>query len=500
MKFSFNLIDEGWIPCVTTEGKHREYSIREVFHEAHAIREVHSQSPLVVVSLYRFLLAILHRVLGPESEEKWLEIYKSRKWDLKAIDAYLDQWHDRFDLFHEKYPFYQVSDFPREKASRAARLAIELASGNNDTLFDHNWDDNGRVLSPSQAARYLLTTPNYGLTGVSASVPQSLGLLVDGVAVLIRGQNFWETLTCNLVTYNKKDEPFDTSGADMPLWEKGQHTFIKKPPESDPVGYLDYLTFQSRYIQLFPPKNNGKTCVHEVGIAQGRRFLTEWQQDQFKVYIRPKEGAIRPLRHDVARALWRDMDALLGVRMKSNLPEVVLRFSRRVADYGLDRWKRCNLEVFGVANKQSNILMWRRERLPVPVQLLTDDDLRGYLAIGLSSAEEKAVTLAKVVSALNRRLLAEKKVDNPPIDPDSVRQSYWNALEPAFCRFLESLPSDAEESTATWHETIKASARDAFDSAVQRLRFTARALESIVIAERKLRMILAGTKEQRRSA
>jgi len=70
--FSFNLIDEKWIPCLMIpDGKKEELSIKETLFRSQVIKEICDSSPLVTVALHRLLLAMLHRNYGPANEEEW---------------------------------------------------------------------------------------------------------------------------------------------------------------------------------------------------------------------------------------------------------------------------------------------------------------------------------------------------------------------------------------------------------------------------------------------
>ena len=68
MKYSFNLIDQPWIPCVLPHGRMEDLSLRDTLLNAHKITAIFDQSPLVTAALHRLLLAILHRNFGPASQ------------------------------------------------------------------------------------------------------------------------------------------------------------------------------------------------------------------------------------------------------------------------------------------------------------------------------------------------------------------------------------------------------------------------------------------------
>ena len=73
----FSLIEEPWIPCIDLEGRNVEHSIRETLLEAHQLREVCDDSPLVTVAIHRLLLAILYRAFEGPSYKTWKELYQT---------------------------------------------------------------------------------------------------------------------------------------------------------------------------------------------------------------------------------------------------------------------------------------------------------------------------------------------------------------------------------------------------------------------------------------
>ena len=56
MATRFNLLDEGWIPCVMNTGPVEELGIRDTLLRAGRIRRISDPSPLITISLHRLLL------------------------------------------------------------------------------------------------------------------------------------------------------------------------------------------------------------------------------------------------------------------------------------------------------------------------------------------------------------------------------------------------------------------------------------------------------------
>ncbi len=98
MSTEFNLIDASWIPCIRANGQAANLGLREALLQAHELRELTGESPLVTAALHRFLLAVLHRVFGPKDQDAWRALWEARRWDPFSLDAYLTKWHDRFNL------------------------------------------------------------------------------------------------------------------------------------------------------------------------------------------------------------------------------------------------------------------------------------------------------------------------------------------------------------------------------------------------------------------
>src|SRR5262245_30768974 len=124
MTVSFNLIHEPFVPCVRFDGRTVEYGLRDVLVKAHEIAEVRAGSPLVTVALHRLLLAILHHCYqGPKSSADRVAIRKVARFDPDRLAKYFEEpgRADQFDLFHEKYPFYQLAGYAQEEPSSANR-------------------------------------------------------------------------------------------------------------------------------------------------------------------------------------------------------------------------------------------------------------------------------------------------------------------------------------------------------------------------------------------
>lgn len=138
----YNLLDEKWIPVILNEkGSIEKVSILELFKNASSYLALGGDTETQKFALLRFLLAIpqtvysrfgmngdpyeffevdeklmqIEEVEDEDSEDykyelgsTWSDLWKEKKYS-KIMFDYLERWRDRFYLFDDKYPFYQVT-------------------------------------------------------------------------------------------------------------------------------------------------------------------------------------------------------------------------------------------------------------------------------------------------------------------------------------------------------------------------------------------------------
>jgi CRISPR system Cascade subunit CasA len=525
---SFNLVDQPWIPCVMQDGRMEELGIQDTLVRAAEIREVLDSSPLVTAALHRLLLAILHRNFGPASLSEWRPLWEHRRWDDAVLTQYLDEWRSRFDLFDEERPFYQVPVMQDGRRNPVARLAMEVASGNNPTLFDHTVDGIPEPVPARVAARYLLACQSHSI-GFGKSNPFYFqdAPLTRGFVVLAYGNNLFETLALNLLSYND-EKPIARDGADLPAWELETPT-TPNPTGTIPQGYLDYLTWQSRRVHLFPEEDTARVrwCQIQQNLKLGGDIL-----DPFKCYRKDEKEGYRPASLSPGRSLWRDSNVLFQqVDESSKRPEVFNWLSR------IDGLRRkgdiyaratYGLSAFGFAadpGKAASVILWRHERLPLPLAYLDGGDLLSTLKDGLELAESVGklfsggfVTIAsgdgsKRVPSPFRKLaaVALSPLDDAKADPGAAAdlidhlapgRLYWARLETPFKRFMVKLPEERagnEPGSAfrEWVAALRDSAVGAFAEATLGLDGTGRTLRAVALAEREFNRRLRELLEER---
>lgn len=506
----FDLIDEPWLPCIGPDGAARELGLRAALLEAHELRELWHPSPLVTVSLHRLLLALLHRaLLGPPTIDAWADLWRRGRWDPEPIGAYLERWRHRFDLFDRERPFYQSTSLEEAEGERSIwALAQQASSGNNATLFDHSVNRSPRPMAPAEAARYLVAQQGYAVAGGNSKpVNFSHAPLVKGYTVLAVGADLFQTLILNLMRYGT-ERPIPWREGDRPTWELSEPS-VPDGKAIPPHGYVDYLTWQSRRMRLIP--EGEPTSVRRCQILQG--FATPDDiLDPFKSYVMDKKGGrfSRGLSPD--RALWRDSHILFQrVKPLSQWPELFASLAEIDDLRGageIDALPTYALSAFGLATDPRNaasVLLWRQERLPLPLAYLNDQDLTFRLEEALALAETVAKVLTGGVRCLAKLLLgaASDHPDGRQPDPDDITnlakhlaadQRYWSRLEEPFARLLVGLPDDqtavgeaggaADSAFRAWATELRRVAGDVFAETTRGLDGSARSLKAVARAQR----------------
>ncbi len=540
---SFNLIDQPWIPCLMGNGTAHELSLWDALDQARQVREIYDPSPLVTVSLHRLLLAVLHRVLGPRNADAWADLWERGSWDHPRLRTYLDRWCSRFDLFDAQRPFYQTPEIEPEYAVSAAKLAHEYASGNNATLFDHTSDKRGLALPPGEAARAVVALQAFAVGGLVShrAGEDKLGHksakgapLVKGAVGLLKGETLFHTLMLNLVQYDcAQDQPFACLGEDRPAWERDEPP---RPGERRPLGYLDLLTWQSRRIRLFPDQREGCTVVARAAVMKGEQFPDDYElrgrepMVAFRANPTAKSGqpGWLPLGFSERRALWRDSLTLIQAASTTRVRPRTLDWAKdRAAEGLLGRSPVIPLDLHGMATDQAKVLLWRHERLPLPLALLDSKSFVERLRQALDLAEQVARLFAPTVDSFTQngktiqrsrpfRLLADALLSASRAGQDSSagrayqervnalvehlgpERAYWARLGAPFGRLVLALADEIERgadgraAVAAWAEELRRAALAAFEEAVGGLDGSGRALRAVAEAQNTFRPRLKG--------
>lgn len=541
---SYNLVEEPWIPCVmVADGSVREFGLSDVLLRSPEVRELSHSSPLVVAALHRILLSILHRNYGPKDTAQWGRLWSRGAWDEGPLVEYFQRWYSRFDLFDDCHPFYQAKGLSFQYEGSVSRLVHEFSSGNNATLFDHSVDGLPSALSAAEAACYLVAHQALAIGGlVSFEKGQDRGVcgsadnapLTKAAVAVVRGNNLFETLMLNLHQYNGEDEePFSFDETlDMPAWERDEET---QAGDRYPTGYIDLLTWQSRRVRLRAElEASGRLVVPSVVIMKGYQFPDGWSirgRETMAAFCRSpnarKAGDPWPaVSFQENRGLWRDSVALFqSLGDERERPKTLDWLSDLEHQRILSRAQTLPVDFFGLCTDRAKVLLWRHERLPLPLAYLDDTDLLSTLKDGLDLAESVGRLFSsgfvditteegprKVPSPFRKlAAVALSPMDDTKADPGAVGRLlvhlapgrlYWSRLETPFKRFMVELAEERagnrpENAFREWVVALRDSAVGAFKEATLGLDGSGRTLRAVALAEREFNRRLRELLEER---
>ena len=149
----FNLIDEPWLP-VADKGR---VSLRQAFTDADC--RALGGNPVEKIALMKLLLAIAQAAATPEDEAAWRAL--GAQGMAEKCLAYLDQWHDRFDLYGDK-PFLQMPAIAAAEIKSFGTVLPHVATGNTTVLTGGQRE---RSLSDAEKAVLLMTQMGFALGG-----------------------------------------------------------------------------------------------------------------------------------------------------------------------------------------------------------------------------------------------------------------------------------------------------------------------------------------------
>ncbi|WP_303870606.1 type I-E CRISPR-associated protein Cse1/CasA [Fannyhessea vaginae] len=305
----FNLIDEPWISVVIDyKGTTKLVGLKEFFENAHTYIALAGDMPTQDFAVMRFILAILHTVFSrydaqgnayetvtlndrmQQLEEvdqgdyedyedalldTWKDLWKAGKFP-DIVLKYLDAWHDRFYLYDDKYPFYQVtkeiiSKVNAQFTDNTCTTAIVCPklinrtiseSGNKIALFSPRCNSNKNNLTDAELVRWLITFQAVSNASDKKSIikdktlQKSIGWIYGLGGLFFSSNNLFKTLLFNFILKHP-DSQYNVP--QHPAWELEQYELYEKYQKSIMIDNLACLyTNWSRLVYLFYYTGNKK--------------------------------------------------------------------------------------------------------------------------------------------------------------------------------------------------------------------------------------------------
>ena len=327
-EIEFNLLAEPWIRVRLRDNTVREVSLTEALVSAQDYVDLAGEMPTQNAAVLRLLLAVLFTVFSrvdaegrphpleqsDDALERWNQLWQLGHFPEAPIRDYLEQWKDRFWLFHPTHPFWQVPQAKIGTEYGAAKLNGEMSESSNKLrLFPLYAGRSKEQLSYPQAARWLLCVNGYDDTSAK---PKEKGLPSVGAGWLGKigfiqalGDTLYETLMLNLTLLRDGRECW---GESKPCWELDAPKSAERTEICCPDNPAQLLTLQSRRLLLHRTEEKvdgfcllgGDFFPRENAFAEQ---MTIWRTMPIK---KNEPVVFVPCRHDPSKQFWREFPSV----------------------------------------------------------------------------------------------------------------------------------------------------------------------------------------------
>lgn len=486
-EIEFNLLDEPWIRVMTEDCTVLECTLPQALLESHHYRRLAGELPTQNVAILRLLLAVLHTVfyrVDLEGEEnpieeptqairRWQMLWKAGQFPDEPIKNYLEQWKERFWLFHPEYPFYQVPSASAGTTYTAAKLNGELSESSNKVrLFPVRAGKDKNGLSYSEAARWLINLNGFDDTSAK---PKGKGLPSPGAGwlgklglVYAEGKTLFETLMLNLVLLRDGRQLWDEPA---PVWELEKPRGAERTEIAMPNNQPELLTLQSRRLLLI--RENSQVVGYTLlggdffsKINADAEQMTLWEHRDGK---KNEPSYNQPKRLKPDRQMWRDFSAITAPEGKA--PGVMSWILMLKAKRVLDNKFMAHFRATGVKYGDKDFF----------VEDIVEDHLDFHISL-LEEAgklwdklvQDKIAQTEKAAWFLER--LAEELFKAAGGQPDSnaqmsrrylASQTYYAAVDIPFRKWLSSIDPDLGDGELLRAEKDEQWRKDAYRIALE---------------------------------
>ncbi len=345
----------------TTPGVVARAGLRQAFTAAHLVDHLDTGDPAAETVLLRILVAIGARITGLDRDghDPAGDDWGDRRWDAldagrftpAAIDAYLTQHAEGFDLFHPVRPWLQDPRLRNEctGSSGIAKLRMTRPAGSNQLWWPIDKpaaiaDD--PVPAP-QAVLDMLAWRGHGPCGTLSNRSHAGGKPSKNAKTApYRGLLSWHpagrTLFETLVVGIPAPDTWPTAqDEDLAPWETPDLPNPLLPPA--PCGPISLLTGRATHALLLQPSDDG-TSATDCWVTWATQADLPDARDPYLIH---REGA-GPVRADASRAAWRDLDALLLKTRPGDTPTRRPSAMDSLTDLPVPVLERLSVRVYGI--------------------------------------------------------------------------------------------------------------------------------------------------------
>lgn len=477
-EIEFNLLTEPWVRVRRPDNTVQEVSLTDALLHAQDYVDLAGEMPTQNAAVLRLLLAVLFTVFSrvdakgkpqplaqsDDALERWSELWQLGHFPAEPVRDYLEQWKDRFWLFHPTHPFWQVPTISNGIEFDGKKLNGERAeSGNKTPLFQNISKAECAVLTYAQAARWLIYQNGYDERGgcpKAGNKPRhGVGWLGQIGFVAVKGKNLYETLLRNMAFSTEQDALREKQ---LPCWER-EHARTEQSVEIVmPKNQAELLTLQSRRILLIRSEEMPGVVGYEVlggdywdsENAFGEQ-MTLWRRTSKE----NEKVTYEPQQHEMGKQLWRELPAMLDPEGRK--PGVLIWNQKLQSLRILSKKEQIVISVVGIRYDDQGASVKDVYTDQLEMQLATLNDLGRKWTVRISREVQRCEETAKNIGTLCVELklaggLDYNKVkgfkDKQKVTEDARAQFYF-AVDQPFRQWLQAIDpeqDDPDEAALRW--------------------------------------------------
>lgn len=487
-EIEFDLLTEPWIRVRLKDNTVQEVSLTEALVSAQDYVDLAGEMPTQDAAVLRLLLAVLFTVFSrvnvkgePEPLEKrgqalrrWSELWQLGHFPAEPIRDYLEQWKDRFWLFHPTHPFWQVPTLCNGIAFGGKKLNGERAeSGNKTPLFQNVSKTECEVLSYAQAARWLIYQNGYDERGgrpKAGNKPRhGVGWLGQIGFVAVKGKNLYETLLRNMAFPTEQDALREEQ---QPCWEREQVRAEQSVKIVMPKNQAELLTLQSRRILLKRSETVPGVVGYEVlggdywdsENAFGEQ-MTLWSRTSKK----NEKMTYKPQQHEAGKQLWREIPSMLDPEGRK---PGVLTWNQQLQSLRiLSRKEQIVLNMVGIRydNQEASVKDVYTDQLAMQLAVL--DELSRPWTVRINQEVERCEKAAERIGVLCEELKLAGGLDYNQVKgfketqkvTEDARAQFYFAVDQPFRQWLQEIDpeqDDPDEAVQRWEAQARSIAEE----------------------------------------
>lgn len=477
-EIEFNLLTEPWIRVRLRDNTVREVSLTEALVSAQDYVDLAGEMPTQNAAVLRLLLAVLFTVFSrvdakgesrplmqsDDALERWSALWQLGHFPAEPVRDYLEQWKDRFWLFHPTHPFWQVPTLSNGIAFDGKKLNGERAeSGNKTPLFQNISKTECAVLTYAQAARWLIYQNGYDERGgrpKAGNKPRhGVGWLGQIGFVAVKGKNLYETLLRNMV-FSTGQNAIQEEQA--PCWER-EHIRTEQSVEIVmPKNQAELLTLQSRRILLIRSEEMPGVVGYEVlggdywdsENAFGEQ-MTLWRRTSKE----NEKVTYEPQQHEMGKQLWRELPAMLDPEGRK--PGVLIWNQKLQSLRILSKKEQIVISMVGIRYDDQGASVKDVYTDQLEMQLATLNDLDRKWTVRINREVQRCEETAKNIGTLCMELKLAGGMDYNKVKgfkdkqkvTEDARAQFYFAVDQPFRQWLQAIDpeqDDPDEAALRW--------------------------------------------------